>query len=390
MKEKRKAILWANDFPPVVSGIATYFYNLWRVLPEDCTVIVAPKTVGYRAFDARHRMRVRRIWLPLGRSGSAKLAKTFLTIFYALGIAASGMPVKFHCGQVLSSGIAGWLCKKLFGIPYVVYVYGSETVRLGRGKVMARTMHRVLRESQWVVPNSDFTAREFQAFGVSREKLRKISPGVDPDFLRPGPKDPSLLERLELGGKYVLLTVARLDVRKGHDMVMRALRKVTEQRKADGGREEVVYLIVGRGQEEKRLRRLASELGLEDKVIFAGYVLDAELPRYYNVCDVFVMPNRITQETSLAGDLEGFGISFLEAGACGKPVVAGRSGGVEEAVRDGVTGLLVDPNSEEEIAEAILRLLEDRAWAQELGKQGRRRAETLSWQKLAEQVAEIL
>lgn len=384
MKESRKAILWANDFPPVVSGIATYFYNLWRYLPEESTVIVAPKAAGYRVFDAKHRLRVRRIWLPLGQSGLAKVVKTFLTIFSALRIAASGVPVKFHCGQVLSSGIAGWLCKKLFDVPYVVYVYGSETIRLGRGKVMARLMRRVLRESQWVVPNSDFTAREFETFGVDHGKLKKISPGVDPDFFRPGPKDPSLVERFGLEGKSVLLTVARLDVRKGHDMVMRALRRVTKKV------EDVVYLIVGRGQEEERLRRLASKLGLEDKVIFAGYVPDAELPRYYNVSDVFVMPNRITQETPLAGDVEGFGISFLEAGACGKPVVAGRSGGAEEAVSDEATGLLVDPNSEEEIAEAIVRLLEDRAWAQGLGEQGRRRAEMSSWQNLAEQLVEIL
>ena len=385
MKDGRKAILWANDFPPIVSGIATYFYNLWRVLPEDSTVIVAPKAAGYRAFDARHRLRVRRIWLPLGESGFAKVAKTFTTIFYAFGIASSGVPVKFHCGQVLSSGIAGWLCKKLFGVPYVVYVYGSETVRLGRGKVMARWMRRVLRESQWVIPNSDFTLREYRDFGVPDEKMVKITPGVDTAFFHPEPSNTNLVQKFGLEGCKVLLTVSRLDERKGHDRVIEALPVVLERFP------DTRYLIVGRGREEESLRALVKRMGLEGRVLFAGYIADEELPAYYNLCDLFVLPNRETEDfAQLRGDYEGFGIVFLEAGACAKPVVGGRSGGVEEAVVDGVTGLLVNPRSTCGVAEAVIRILEDGELARRLGREGRNRAQEFDWRKLATKVQEIL
>jgi phosphatidylinositol alpha-1,6-mannosyltransferase len=385
MKDQRVAILWANDFPPVVSGIATYFYNLWRVLPEDSTVIVAPKAAGYRAFDAKHRMRVRRVWLPLGRTGFSKLAKTFLTIFYSVGIAASGARVMFHCGQVLSSGIAGWLCKKLFGIPYVVYVYGSETVRLGRGKGMAGWMRRVLGESQWVVPNSDFTLQEYRDFGVPDKKIVKITPGVDTAFFHPEPANTHLVRRFGLEGCRVLLTVSRLDERKGHDKVIEALPVVLERFP------ETRYLIVGRGREEGRLRALVERMGLEGQVIFAGYIPDEELPAYYNLCDLFVLPNRETEDfAQLRGDYEGFGIVFLEAGACAKPVIGGRSGGVEEAVVNGVTGLLVHPRSTCEVAEAVIRILGDGELARRLGREGRNRAQEFDWRKLATQVQEIL
>ena len=167
-------------------------------------------------------------------------------------------------------------------------------------------------------------------------------------------------------------------------MVMRGLARLH----ARG--EDVIYLIVGRGREEARLRELASELGLEDRVAFAGYVPDGDLPRYYRVCDLFVMPNRVTQGTALEGDIEGFGISFLEANACGKPVIGGRSGGAIEAVEEGVVGVLVDPESEEEIAAAIGTLLEDRSLARRLGENGRRRVEdAFDWRYLARQVEEI-
>ncbi|HIE03839.1 MAG TPA: glycosyltransferase, partial [Candidatus Latescibacteria bacterium] len=122
-----------------------------------------------------------------------------------------------------------------------------------------------------------------------------------------------------------------------------------------------------------------------------GFVPDEELPAHYNLCDVFVLPNRETEESDyLRGDYEGFGIVFLEAGACAKPVIGGRSGGVEEAVVDGVTGLLADPRSTEEVADGVIQLLEDRELARRLGQEGRRRAQEFDWGKLSAKVREIL
>ena len=126
-------------------------------------------------------------------------------------------------------------------------------------------------------------------------------------------------------------------------------------------------------------------------MLIIGFVPDADLPSLYNLCDVFVMPNRVTEGTLLQGDIEGFGISFLEAGACEKPVVAGRSGGAVEAVLHNRTGLLVDPRSEADVAGALQRLLDDPELAQTLGRQARQRIEReFDWRILARQVEEIL
>jgi len=376
------SLLIANDFPPVASGIATFFYQIWQLLPPQRTRIWAPELPGSEQVDAGYPIPVRRIRLSVGESAGAKAVKTLLTALYAVTQAIGEPPKRLHCGQILSSGLAGWLCRRAFGIPYVIYVYGSETVRLARGYHSTRLMRRILSDSEWVVTNSDATSNEYRRFGVPDGKLLRIYPGVDPRVFRPMPGDPAWIERLDLGNRRVLLTVARLDQRKGHDMVLRSLRRLES---------DVVYLIAGRGREEDRLRALADELGVQDRVRFLGFVPDSDLPTVYNLCDVFVMPNRVTEGTDLQGDIEGFGISFLEAGACEKPVVAGRSGGAVEAVLDGNTGLLVDPQSEKKIADALQRLLEAPQFSESLGRQARQRiGREFDWRILAAQVEEIL
>ena len=151
-------------------------------------------------------------------------------------------------------------------------------------------------------------------------------------------------------------------------------------------------MIVGKGREEQRLKNLADNLKLHDLVVFTGFVSDESLPDYYNLCDVFVLSNRETEShDQLKGDYEGFGVVFLEASACGKPVIAGKSGGSCEAVVDGVTGLMVDPRSEDDIAHAIERILEDKSFAGRLGMAGRNRAEKeFDWQHIAKTMEDIL
>ena len=381
---KDRAVLFANDFPPVGSGIATAFLNFWMRLPKERVVVIAPRMVGDRAVDAGLPFPVQRINLPRGEGSLSKILKTGLTIIHSLRIAGSARPSCLHCGQVFSSGIAGWICKRIFGIPYVIYVYGSETVRLGGG-TLKRLMRATLEGSERVVTNSNATTDEFRGFGVRGDRLIRVYPGVDPTLFQPGPKNPEFLSRYSLEGRRVILTVARLDQRKGHDMVLRALGRLRDSHP------DLVYLVTGRGREESRLKALAEDCGVANRVRFIGFVPDEDLPSIYNLCDVFAMPNRVTEGTALKGDVEGFGITFVEAGACAKPVVAGRSGGAIEAVLDGQTGVLVDPHSEEEVAEAIRGLLDNPDEARRLGEAGRLRAEReFDWNRLAKQIEEIL
>lgn len=374
------SLLIANDFPPVTSGIATAFAELWRRLPPDRTRILAPGMPGAEAIDDAYPIPVRRIRLPLGETTRAKFGKTAITALYLLIHSLKERPARIHCGQVFSSGLAGLMCKRLYGIPYTVWVYGSETARLAQSGRTANLMRRILSESECVIANSNATADEFRAFGVPDARLCRIYPGVDPDRFVPALPDPGRIANLQ--NKRILLTIARLDRRKGHDRVIRALPHLPG---------DVVYLIGGKGREEPRLRQLANDLNVAHRVHFLGFVPDSDLPALYNLCDVFVMPNRVTEGTALAGDIEGFGISFIEAGACEKPVVAGRSGGAVEAVLHEQTGLLVDPTSETDIACAISRLLDNPELAHRLGRQARQRIlREFDWRILARQVEAIL
>ena len=383
---KKISLLITNDFPPIVSGISTVFYQIWKRLPPDRIMILAPKVPGCDEFDKKETFHIIRKKIPTGESGKTKLVKMILNIFYVLCYARKYNIGKLHCGQILSVGPAGLVCKKLFGVKYNVYVYGSETLRFGNSRMMSWLMKKVIEEAEELVPNSEFTMHEYERWGISQEKMVTIVPGVDTVFFHPEGKSRYLVEKHRLQDKQVIMTVGRLDERKGHDMVIRAMAHVIKQFP------NVVYMIVGKGREEQRLKKLADNLKLQDLVVFAGFVADESLPDYYNLCDVFVLPNRETEShDQLKGDYEGFGVVFLEASACGKPVIAGKSGGSCEAVVNGVTGLVVDPRREGEIAHAIERILADKNFANRLGMAGRNRAEKeFDWQHIAKTMEDIL
>lgn len=378
-QSKNVSLLITNDFPPIVSGISTVFYHVWKRLPPEKIMVLAPKASGWRAFDDKEAFRIIRKKIPTGESGVAKLFKMALNVVYAIYYIKKYPIGKLHCGQILSAGPAGLVCKKLFGLPYSVYVYGSETIRFGNSRLMSGLMRKVIAEAEYLVPNSECTRREYAQWGVRQEKMTKVVPGVDSEFFRPGERPRYLIERYSLHDKRVILTVGRLDERKGHDMVIRATARLV--RRIPG----IVYLIVGKGREEHRLKSLTESLNLGGHVIFTGFVPDEYLPDYYNLCDLFVLPNRETEaHGQLRGDYEGFGVVFLEASACGKPAIAGDSGGSNEAVVDGVTGIIADPRSEDAIAHAIESVLTNSELAERMGMAGRQRAEKeFDWRQIA-------
>ena len=182
----------------------------------------------------------------------------------------------------------------------------------------------------------------------------------------------------------VILTLARVVPRKGHDQVIAALPQILATVPT------AKYLICGTGPGKyvERLRRQVEKLGLHDAVIFGGYIEPGQLNAVYNLCDVYVMPSREIEEE---GDVEGFGITFLEANACQKPVIGGNSGGIPDAVSDGETGYVVDPTDPSAIASAVTELLRDSALADRLGRQGYDRVTRLyTWTTIAAQLGRHL
>lgn len=370
-----KTLLVTFDFPPIVGGISTVFHNVWKYLPADDFVVLAPQATGSIAWDKAFTGNVYRRYVPAGDNIFDKLIKALLLLLYCPGIIKKEKIEYLICGQPIIPGIAGVFFKKVYGIPFQVWVYGGEVVKFKHEKIIFRILLKVLREANTVVVNSEFTKSVYVKLGVPPEKIIKITPAVDTDYFSPGIDTARLRRQYNLANKRVLLTVARLSERKGHDAVIRVLSKIKD---AFSG---LVYLIVGTGPDEKRLRSLAKELGVSDRVIFCGAVPDNELPQYYNLCDIHVMPNR---QAKGVDTLEGFGVSFIEASACAKPVIGGKSGGSGEAVQDRVTGFLVDPLNAEELADKIIILLTDKETARKMGEEGRKRAaEYFHWKERA-------
>jgi phosphatidylinositol alpha-1,6-mannosyltransferase len=203
--------------------------------------------------------------------------------------------------------------------------------------------------------------------------------GVDQQRFRPQPRRTDLMRRYGLEGCFVFVCVCRLIQKKGVDHTIRAFEQVAAKHPASR------LLIVGKGPFEPELKALVSEVGLAGRITFAGEVADADLPAHYALGDVFVMPNRALAN----GDTEGFGLVFLEANACGVPVIAGRDGGSVEAVEHGVNGLVIDGHSVEAVAAAMLRLREDGVLRARLRQGGLARAAAADWRGKAEQFLQV-
>jgi phosphatidylinositol alpha-1,6-mannosyltransferase len=196
-----------------------------------------------------------------------------------------------------------------------------------------------------VISISDITKQKFMAWSHFHEKkIFILHNAVAQRHYGVGVKSPELVERYGLNGKTVLMTLGRLaaaEKYKGFDEIMDLLPALLQTIP------DIVYLIVGDGDDRPRLEAKAQSLGVGDRVIFTGFIPEAEKADHYRLADAFVMPGRG----------EGFGFVFLEALACGIPVVGSRLDGSREALRDGALGILVDPRRPEEIQAGILEAL---------------------------------
>ena len=362
-----KSLLITNDFPPMSGGEAAWYGRVCAAIPPAEVVVLAPQVRGDRAFDARQRYPVVRTWAPTAAHPAARVTQMLLLFGRAARLARRQSIDAVHLGHLYLAPL-GPILKRLFGIPYLIYLHGGEMAPYMRVPAVRSVVRGLVRHAALVVANSTYTLQYYGALGIRHPRTEIVTFGADLERFSPTLDGRPIRARYGLDGAKVVLTVGRLIERKGHDMVIRALGRIP---KAAG---PVRYLICGSGPEEARLRRLARDTGCQNQVVFAGQVPDDDLPLLYAACDVFAMPSRALARRD---GVEGFGIVFLEAGACGKPVVGGRSGGVADAVVDGVTGILVDPLDIDDLAGALTYLLCDRDAASRLGTQGRLRAEAL-------------
>lgn len=359
---------------PTKGGTAVWFDEVYRRLGGKGTHIVTADVPGAAAHDAEHPNSIHRI--PLKRHGWLKpeSAAMYAKLFFAsLGIALRHRLDAVHAGRALPEGLVGWAVARLARLPVVVYAHGEELTTWGRG-AKYKAMRFALRHADKVIANSDYTRDELLKMGVSAERIVRISPGVDINRFRPGLPYEELRERLGLTeGQKLILSVGRLQRRKGFDQMIRALPALAKEGI------DAHLAIIGIGDDHAYLEALADETGVKARVHLLGHVSPDDLPRWYNACDVFAMPNR-----EIAGDTEGFGMVFLEAAACGKPAVAGAAGGTGAAVAHEITGLRVEGAVLEDVSAALARILRDAPFAEALGRQGYERATgEFAWEQVA-------
>ena len=293
------------------------------------------------------------------------------------------------CAELKPAGYpARWLSAR-HAVPYGVIVHGTELLllqaKMHRSRFKRWTARQLLGGAAVVVANSRWTAAlartVLDALGrptLARD-VRVVPLGTTPSHFRPGIDPRSVRAKYGLDGGPWLLTVSRLDTHKGIDTAIRALPAVR------AAFPTVRYAVAGVGSRRPEFERLVATLGLGDAVRFLGFVADDELPALYNAADLYVGASR--RYDLLA---EGFGIALVEASACGLAVVAGNSGGVPDAVRDGETGLLVDPDDPAAVTAGITRLLGDPALRRRLGDAGRRAVETYyNWDRVARDLIAI-
>jgi len=381
MPESPQRLLVITElFMPTKGGTAVWFDEVYRRLGGKEIHVVTAAVPGAEAHDADHPNTVHRLNLkrsPWLRPES--LAMYLKLLCKCVMLMATTRFDAVHAGRVLPEGLVGWCVARLFRKPLVIYAHGEE-ITTWRQSGKFRAMRFAYRHADKVIANSEFTRDELLKLAVPEQRIVLIYPGVDVERFRPGLPCDDLRARIGCSvADQLLLSVGRLSRRKGFDQVVRCLPILQDKFPT------LHYAVVGIGEDHDHLRELAKELGVPERVHLLGHVSVSELPRWYNAADIFVMPNR-----EIEGDVEGFGMVFIESSASGTPVVAGSSGGTSSSVCDGVSGFRIDGNSVEAIAGAIERLLGQQSLTERIALQGREWVvRNFSWESVVGKIAGV-
>lgn len=351
-------------FLPTKGGTAVMFEDDCRRLGGRGVHVVTAAVAGAAEFDHNHPNAVHRLKLSRHPWLRPESLLMYMRLFgRSMHLALTRRFAAVMGGRALPEGITAWAIGRLSGSRVVIYAHGEELTGWGRGNKF-RAMCFALRRADKVLANSDFTRQTLiDLIGVRPDRIVMAFPTVDAQRFRPELPFADLRQQLGLAEhQRLVLSVGRLQRRKGFDNVVRTLPSLVKQGL------DVHYALVGIGEDWDHLQGLAEQLGVRKRLHLLGHVEPADLPRWYNACDLFAMPNR-----DIDGDTEGFGIVYLEANACAKPAIAGTAGGTGSAVVHGVNGLRVDGDSVAAIGAAIAELLNDREQSMRLGLQARQR-----------------
>lgn len=377
-----RVLLLSAVFPPRIGGSGRWLYEMYRRFPREQVLVLAGGTAA-GSLETPTDIAVERVPLDLPEWGC--FSRAGMTGYRRAWAAMAShvkeyQPTVVHAAVCLPEGALAWWIRQRHGIPYVCYAHGEELNFAASSRELTWIVRRVFSGAQSLVANSHNTkAMLTNDWGVAEHRIHVVHPGVDSTFFRPAAPDRAARAALGWTDRAVVLSVGRLDTRKGHDRLIEALPIV--QRAVPN----VLYAIVGEGQERRRLEALTLELGLQAHVQFLGAVGDTALLSCYQQCDLAALPNR-----QVDGDIEGFGMVLVEAQACGRPVIAGASGGTGETMRPHVTGETVACETPELLARVLIDLLNDPERRATMGGAGRVWAEaSFAWPRVAAKAARL-
>jgi phosphatidylinositol alpha-1,6-mannosyltransferase len=340
-----------NDFPPRAGGINYYVDQLMRRLPAGWTVTIFSSTYpGAADFDRHYPHEVIRL-----RTEMMLPTPGVRRELHALLRARRPDLVLF--GAIWPLGHMGPGIRRKLDIQYGGFSHGLELT----AALVPGLLGPIGRQASLLTAASAWSRSKLEAAFGWRGRMAVLTSGIDVEAFHPDLDDTSVRERHALGSAPVVCCVSRLVPRKGQDMLIRAMPAIA--RAVPDAR----LLIVGHGPYDAALRRLAERTGVADRVVFTGVVSYQELPLYFRAGDVFAMPCR---SRWFGLDIEALGAVFLQGSAVGRPIVVGDSGGAPETVKEGETGLVVDPTSVPAISDACIRLLDDPSLARKLGAAG--------------------
>lgn len=407
--KKINSLIITRGFPPAEGGIETYMYQIANNWSQGKKVIICQKTKKDPILEKeRYKIyRLPKLLTPYWESmykvlkilfkqcQNSKFAFHYIllliinrhflrSLFPRLEVLVNYLSDKqgkwvVHSSTAIGPGSIGIFAKIIFNHKFIVYIHGSELIKYQKRWNYNIFQKFILNAADLIISNSKYTKDLALNLGVNKAKIKVISLGAELNKFYPCNTRNEIYTKYDIPEKNrLILTISHLIPRKGIDMVISSLPMILKSVP------NLTYLIVGKGPYKEHLIELIEKYNVKSIVKFAGYVPDEELTDYMNACDLFVMPNR-----KEGYDVEGFGIVFLEANACKKPVIVGNSGGAVDAVIDGETGYLVDPYSINDISEKVTKLLVDSKARISMGENGYKRIkDKLNWKQVIHKIEE--
>jgi len=352
----------AFEFPPEGGGIGVYAYQIAKNLSDqgqNITAIALTSRVDeseINAFDRKQNFKIYRV---------KQINQRLLSILNRLYVT-----IKVLCKERfdflyvahMPAGVLGMIGKYIFRTPYAIVGHGTE-ILLNDKKNYTRLVYN---HSDVVIVNSNYTKQLFLDKNINKP-IHVVFPGGDHHQFDPhkykGRRN-ELREKLGLSHKFIVMTTGSISERKDHITVVKAIKKISQDYK------DICYIIVGDGPYKPQVDKTIAELNLKEYVLFYGFAKIADLPQLYDICDIFILNSKIDR----IGDVEGFGIVLIEAGLMEKPVIGVLKTGMEDAVENNKSGILVNMNDPDDTANAILKFYKNRKLCVSMGKYARQRA----------------